>query len=555
MKKQFNHSSKIWAAIVMAIHSIFCLATMSKSKNAHSSRRTASVLFPTIFFLGLVQTMVFSQSNYAPTPTMVCGLIQGSNAQKPTNLAANPLAICTDPNSVKYIRVNVHFINRSDGTGNFNPNNDGNGNTSMNGYKRAETIINFANTKLANNMQMWRPSNNSTPVVPIRVRYVLTGVYFHNSDYWITAYWNLSDLNSTYGVNTSSEINYYYTRSMLNGVELGGNGIAELGGGAALSSEYPVYLQYPNYLEFPSRLMRHEIGHNLNLDHTWNTDDGCADTPVAYQSSTGDYIQCDDWTSNTSSPCNNWANVSNNSMDYNVYSNALTPCQIGRVHNHLNGWGNQYVHSCDGCPPVNSFFDLSGCFRVVTNPRKPQPAGQPQLYLNGEGSFNENQYKIEICEVAALNSSNCIGNYYNGGWKSGEIGKIDLKTLYNFGANKFYKVILNVASTSCPGVSSAEKYFQITEGNCYSYAYFNIQTAPNPAVSSMTVRYTMEEEADLEMLLFDSVGNLVKSVPKQKYLVGEQESTITTADLRDGVYFLVLKSKEKVEKKTIYVNH
>ena len=427
MKKQFNHLSKIWTAIVMAIHSIFYLATTLKSKNAYSSRHTALVLFQTIFFLGLVQTTAFSQSNYAATPTMVCGLIQGSNVQKPTNSVFNPLAICTDANSVKYIRVNVHFVNRSDGTGNFNPNNDGNGNSNMNGYKRAETIINFANTKLANNMQMWRPSGNSTPVVPIRVQYVLTGVYFHNSDFWITAYWNLSDLNATYGVNTSSEINYYYTRSALNGVELGGNGIAELGGGAALSSEYPVYLQYPNYLEFPSRLMRHEIGHNLNLEHTWDTDDECGDTPFAYQSSSGAYIQCDDWTSNTSSPCNNWANVSNNSMDYNVYSNALTPCQIGKIHNHLNGWGNQYVHSCDGCPPVNSFFDLSGCFRVAT-PTNPYDIWTPSaLYFNGQASFNENQYKIEICEVAALNSSNCIGNYYNSNWLNGEIGKINLK--------------------------------------------------------------------------------------------------------------------------------
>jgi Secretion system C-terminal sorting domain/Pregnancy-associated plasma protein-A len=302
--------------------------------------------------------------------------------------------------------------------------------------------------------------------------------------------------------------------------------------------------------------MRHEIGHCLNLSHSWSSDDYCDDTPVGYEISSGVYGQCDDWSSNTNSPCNNWANVSNNSMDYNVYSNALTPCQIGRIHDHLNGWGNQFVHSCDGCPPVNSFFDLSGCFKI---PTKTKPPGSQQvgseLYLNGEASFNEDQYKIEICEVAALNSSNCIGGYYNSGWLSGQIGKIDLKSMYTFSANKYYKVTLSVASNACPGTSSTEKYFQILSGSCNTYNYFNIQTSPNPARSSLMVKYTIEEATDLEILLLDNIGNLVKSIPKQKYLAGDQESTISTTDLREGMYFVVLKSKEKIEKKTIYVNH
>ena len=129
---------------------------------------------------------MLSQSNYSLAPPLICGVIQTSSIPERSKLA-NPIAICTDNNSTKWIRVNIHFINHSDGTGNFNPNDDGNGNTGMNGYKRAETVINFANEKLANNQQMWRPSGNSTPVSPIRIRYLLTGVYFHNSDQWISA--------------------------------------------------------------------------------------------------------------------------------------------------------------------------------------------------------------------------------------------------------------------------------------------------------------------------------------------------------------------------------
>jgi hypothetical protein len=476
----------------------------------------------------------------------------------------SPDAICTDNYSTKWISVNVHFINRSDGTGNFNPNDDGNGNSNMNGYKRAETVINFANQKLAANQQMWRPSGNNTPAPPIRVRYLLKGVYFHNSDQWITAYWNIDALNATYGVNTATEMNYYYTRSMDNGSELGGNGIAQIGGNASISSEYLIYLLYPDYLEFPSRMMRHEIGHNFTLGHTWSGYDGCADTPEGHLVN-GVLSQCDSWSSDPNSPCNNWANVSNNNMDYNIYSNATTPCQIGFIHDHLNGWGNQYVHSCNGCDPVNSFFDLSGCFKVpISNPSLPYQsyvAGQ-ELFLNGEASVNENQYKIEICEVSGLGSSTCIGGYYNSTWLNGKVGKLDLKNIYNFSPNKFYRVELAVASTSCPGVSSMSKTFGMGSGLCPTIGGgpspgmgMRITTHPNPANNVLAVKYKMEINGDVDILLFDGIGNLVKSVKQQKSLIGDNENTIETSQLREGMYFLVLKSGEKTEKKTIYINH
>jgi hypothetical protein len=109
---------------------------------------------------------------------------------------------------------------------------------------------------------MWLPIGNNTPINPIRVRYLLRGVYFHNSDYWINTYDgqegtpNLNDLNDTYGVNTSTEINYYYTRTVRNGAELPGNGVAQLGGNAGLSSSYLSYLAYPNYLPLVKKLKR-----------------------------------------------------------------------------------------------------------------------------------------------------------------------------------------------------------------------------------------------------------------------------------------------------------
>ena len=142
---------------------------------------------PICLFL-VVAVSIDAQTNYSGLPPQfVCGVVSTPTIRNPQKVDY-PEAICTDPNSTKWIRINIHFISKSDGTGNFNVNDDGNGDPNMNGYKRAEIIINECNIALADNQKMWRPFGSNTPVQPIRVRYLLAGVYFHNSDYWIETY-------------------------------------------------------------------------------------------------------------------------------------------------------------------------------------------------------------------------------------------------------------------------------------------------------------------------------------------------------------------------------
>jgi hypothetical protein len=418
--------------------------------------------------------------------TFSCG-ITNSPSQPNAQLTFNPLAICTDNSSVKWIRVNFHYMLRNDGTGNFNPVDDGNGNTNLNGYKRSEQIINAANDALINNQKMWLPNPNSTPIPQIRVRYLLTGVYFHNDSRLMTAYTgdlgfpSIDELHSTYGVNTDTEINYYFTRSSwINDAnvtyELPGNGLGRIDLHAGISSSYVKYLLEPWWVPMHSSLFNHEIGHILNIGHTWAFEDFCDDTPNhGWIDAQGNVKQC--FNHNEPPVICDWNNCSNNVMDYNSWQSSYTTCQVGRMHDHLNSTaGNPYIHSCNGCAPVNAFFDLSGCFKVFnTHPNGTQMNFDP-LFLNGEASVNENQYKIEICEVSNLGNSNCTGGYFNSTWINSSINKINLKDLYTFTTNKVYKVELEVASTSCPGTSKMVKYFQISSGGC------NYAADPMPAV-------------------------------------------------------------------------
>jgi hypothetical protein len=76
---------------------------------------------------------------------------------------------------------------------------------------------------------------------------------------------------------------------------------------------------------WPSGLLAHEFGHNLGLHHTTSkqgpVNDYCDDTP----------------THPVNTDCWDAPGCSNNIMDYNVFHNALTACQLGRIHAALAG--------------------------------------------------------------------------------------------------------------------------------------------------------------------------------------------------------------------------
>ncbi len=71
-------------------------------------------------------------------------------------------------------------------------------------------------------------------------------------------------------------------------------------------------------------LLNHEVGHILGISHAW-VEDGCPDTDNHPN-------KC--WTGSKDPPCRDLA--TNNMMDYNAYQMAMTPCQIGRVHQVLS---------------------------------------------------------------------------------------------------------------------------------------------------------------------------------------------------------------------------
>jgi hypothetical protein len=88
--------------------------------------------------------------------------------------------------SIKYLRVIIHFIQKDDGTGNFNENDDGmSPSHDFNGYDYAQYIVDYANDLLENNPPMRLQPFGEVPNYDPGYRYKLSGVFFGRIQHYI----------------------------------------------------------------------------------------------------------------------------------------------------------------------------------------------------------------------------------------------------------------------------------------------------------------------------------------------------------------------------------
>jgi len=235
---------------------------------------------------------------------------------------------------MKYLRVNIHFMNSTDGSYNM-PESDV--------LQYAKDWIFATNDNLGKNMKMFLPHGNSTPALPIPYRYVLSpdpnkpgdnGVYYHVDDELCFAVKtgrerNISDKRviTKYAIRDDSVLNVFILTHQLDSIK--SKTYKPDGSGISLGSSVKVFGQWfkkPSVWNYRG-IFNHEIGHSLGLAHTWNGLDGCDDTPP--------HPNC--WNISDKAPCDSM--YSNNMMDYNAYEAAVTPCQIGKILMNMNREG------------------------------------------------------------------------------------------------------------------------------------------------------------------------------------------------------------------------
>ncbi|MCB0704263.1 MAG: hypothetical protein KDC34_03100 [Saprospiraceae bacterium] len=289
----------------------------------------------------IIQRLV--QRSEVPEPTSNQKLPMGLRGQSCCNDYSSyaPDTMHLDHSPMKYIRVNVHFMNSADSTNNFDE---------EAGVTYALGLLKAANYDIETNDKLFLPYGNDLPNLPPQYRYVLTprendpgddGIYFHYDDelyYYIVRgrdrNRHKTEVIKKYGVQLDTVLNIFlmphhpdstasptYKASQC-GIALG-DAVKVAGGWESGPDFWQVRM-----------VLNHEVGHIYGLSHTWAYNDGCDDTPRN--------PQC--WNRTDEPPCDTAA--SNNLMDYNAYQRAWSPCQIGKIHytmSNLNSKSRRYL--------------------------------------------------------------------------------------------------------------------------------------------------------------------------------------------------------------------
>lgn len=268
---------------------------------------------------------------YPSSSSMISGLVLCNNSNSDSYHYA-PDVVHYDHTPIKTFTLNFHFINDSNGDGNFDATVE-TGITGLqhNAYTISESIIYEMNYVADKNQQMSHPLNNNIPLIPdTRFRYELNQVLLYDdNDYYDYAAlksgspFHFTDLAASKAANPSTEINVFFLQepSAPSGSGVRG-GIYWYTHGVGTSS-IPAVFMVDLYHDFHENqnywirnwgdLLLHELGHMFGnvLHHSWTVDRNgfdCTDTPQG----------------TVSTPSNNY-------MSYG-FRGAWTPCQLGLMH-------------------------------------------------------------------------------------------------------------------------------------------------------------------------------------------------------------------------------
>jgi hypothetical protein len=331
-----------------------------------------------------------------------------------------------DPNGpVKVLRVNFHFISKTNGTGNFNETNDGYYNPTprpYNGYMYADDLIKWCNEHWNENPLLLHMPIPAVPALPKKIQLQLCGVYFHHSDYD----YNIYDTNydfPPYVENSGEVINIYITKGHRTNPNAGGVAQGFCGNSSNIPEKIVMFDAYgkwykmsvdnndPWYMIHTCGTVNHEIGHLLNLSHViqncWdatllqcknNCDDGIDDTPTC------NWLVAHGFTTPVCWDC---PSRSNNLMDYCTGMKALSPKQIARMHECIDGT-KLYYRNCKfktNSLTINSFTNsktyiarhitISPAVNIVVENNK-------SMFLNAEDVTINGPFEVQLGSVFSI---------------------------------------------------------------------------------------------------------------------------------------------------------
>lgn len=128
--------------------------------------------------------------------------------------------------------------------------------------------------------------------------------------------------------------------------------------------------------------------------------------------------------------------------------------------------------------------------------------------------------------------------------------------------NSFYKIKVNGADGGAQCYTPVDWTKFGIHGNIPSFStgvisidrsIKNLQIFPNPANDRTDLKFLLDNVSDVEIRLYDILGNIVFQTTKKQIASGEQQIEVNTAELRTGFYFCILKTESASEAKKLQI--
>lgn len=499
-----------------------------------------------------------------------------------------------------WIKVNIHFFLDDNCNGSIYP--LPNIPYDMDrAYERAEQLINECNEQLANDtkvqwaqVERWNFGSNpgQEPIQGVQcnpIRYALSGVYIHCS----TTAEGISGSNvgwfrDNFGVNVNSEYNVFM-------IEWIGSSTGQADGipGKAFTAE-----------NFSISVFNHEMGHVLDLRHTFSSLESLTDTPdiefeIDYNC---DGDNNDSWTNGgitisesqrfdsriwcKPSDCPN--NLPYQPLDYDLDGiiNYQDPCnpQIEELepNSSLEGclpqpWCNDEFHS-NNIMNYSQYTQTDGVFTsqqidvmvnhlnvdansyieaVLADDQCPPPMANIHIFPNEdvddcafcfqlEATMHDNEYRIEFLTLSGAVQ-------YDTGWKTGpaieQCISRSIKYIneykHGFQPNTAYIARMTVENV-CGDQAVEDRMFTLPplSGCQEPIPKITIKSLyPNPFTNNLNYEYTVERQGHLKTWLVPSTNGSSEILLNSEQVIAEGTyiRTVTPpSNITSGVYYLVL---------------
>ncbi|MEA3446014.1 MAG: T9SS type A sorting domain-containing protein, partial [Bacteroidota bacterium] len=119
------------------------------------------------------------------------------------------------------------------------------------------------------------------------------------------------------------------------------------------------------------------------------------------------------------------------------------------------------------------------------------------------------------------------------------------------------KLILVVTNTEV-ATSDKDYSFEIDEGNPFEITSViadenNFEVYPNPVTQNSTIYLSLKKEDNVLVDVFSSDGKLIKNIISSKLKSGNHSFNLNIPELKQGVYFITLKTDNRIATKRIVV--